>query len=55
MLHVLDGCAPNLVRTLPALPYDPHRVEDVDTKADDHAADAARYLLHMLGGYPKFL
>src|ERR1017187_8951641 len=43
-LHVVEGTCPNLVRTLPALPYDPVRVEDVDTKADDHIADAARYL-----------
>jgi hypothetical protein len=45
MLHVFEGAAPNLVRTLPMLPYDPIRVEDVDTKAEDHAADALRYVL----------
>ena len=39
-LHILEGTCPNLVRTLPALPYDPIRVEDVDTKADDHIADS---------------
>lgn len=44
-LHVLEGTAPNLVRTLPDLPFDPHRVEDLDTAAEDHAADALRYLL----------
>lgn len=51
MLHVLDGRAPNLVRTLPTLPYDTtaSKVEDVDTKAEDHAADALRYLLINLG------
>jgi hypothetical protein len=47
-LHVVEGTCPNLVRTLPALPYDPIRVEDVDTKADDHVADALRYCLHSL-------
>lgn len=49
MIHVLAGAAPNLVRTLPTLPYDTtaSRIEDVDTKAEDHAADALRYaLLH---------
>lgn len=45
MLHVFDGCCPNLVRTLPALPRSPARPEDVDTHAEDHAADALRYLL----------
>lgn len=27
------------IRTLPALPYDPHKPEDVDTEAEDHAYD----------------
>ncbi len=38
------------MRTLPNLPYDPVRVEDVDTKADDHVADACRYLCAGVGG-----
>ncbi len=41
-LIVFRTCA-NLIRTLPALPYDPIRVEDVDSKAEDHAYDALRY------------
>jgi len=45
MLQVLRGAAPNLVRTLPKLPTDPHDPEDVDTTAEDHAYDALRYLL----------
>lgn len=36
------GC-PHLVRTLPTLVHDEHRVEDVDTDGEDHAADACRY------------
>ncbi len=39
----------SLIRTLPALPYDKHKVDDVDTKADDHDYDALRY------GVMKFL
>ncbi|MEG1971270.1 MAG: terminase family protein [Burkholderiaceae bacterium] len=35
----------NLIRTLPALPRDQKRPEDVDTKAEDHAYDALRYLV----------
>ena len=46
MLHVLAGTCPNLVRTLPALPYDKTRVEDVDTKAEDHACLVADTLVH---------
>ena len=34
-----------LVRTIPALIHDETHVEDVDTKGDDHAADALRYLV----------
>lgn len=52
MLHVLDGTAPNLVRTLPAVPYDKHRVEDVDTDSEDHGVDSLRYALMGIGGGP---
>jgi hypothetical protein len=31
------------VRTIPALPVDPHDSEDVDTDADDHAYDGLTY------------
>lgn len=47
LLHVFDTC-PNLIRTLPALPHDTVKVEDVDTDAEDHAPDALRYLLKFL-------
>jgi hypothetical protein len=35
----------SLIRTLPSLPYDKIRVDDVDTKADDHDYDMLRYAL----------
>lgn len=56
-LHVLQGAAPELVRTLPALPYDttPSRMEDVDTKAEDHQGDALRYLLINLADPASFI
>lgn len=41
-LQVHESCV-NLIRTLPALVYDPIHVEDVDTKQEDHAYDALRY------------
>ena len=41
-LQVFANCV-NLIRTLPALPYDNVRVEDVDTHAEDHGYDALRY------------
>jgi hypothetical protein len=47
-LQVLDGCAPNLCRTLPAMIYDPLDSEDLadkikSTKTEDHAVDSLRY------------
>lgn len=48
MIHVLEGTCPNLTRTLPTLPFDKTKVEDLDTDAEDHAADALRYLLMQL-------
>lgn len=48
-LLVYNTCT-NLIRTLPALPRDRVRVEDVDTKTEDHCADALRYLLAQLAG-----
>lgn len=54
MLHVLDGTAPELVRTLPSLPYDQRHPEDVDTAAEDHHYDALRYLVFAIGGGPEF-
>jgi len=49
MLHIVDGTCPELVRTLPSLPRDNNRPEDVDTNADDHWADSARYLILAVG------
>lgn len=41
-VQVFRTCA-NLIRTLPALVYDQHKVEDVDTDGEDHGPDAFRY------------
>lgn len=35
----------SMIRTLPSLPYDKFKVDDVDTKADDHDYDMLRYAL----------
>jgi hypothetical protein len=42
MLYVFETC-PAFIRTVPVLPHDPKRAEDVDTSANDHVADEARY------------
>lgn len=45
-LYVFETCR-HLIRTLPTLPRDEKKPDDVDTDAEDHAADALRYgLLH---------
>lgn len=41
-LQVFSNCV-NLIRTLPNLPYDPNKAEDVDTRAEDHLYDCLRY------------
>jgi hypothetical protein len=55
LAHFFPQCE-NLIRTLPTLPHaskgDP---EDVDTDAEDHAYDAASYLMIMVGTGPEFL
>lgn len=42
MLVFTTDC-PNAIRTIPVLQHDPLNPEDLDTKAEDHAADAVRY------------
>jgi hypothetical protein len=42
MLYVFDTCR-DFIRTVPVLQHDPIRAEDLDTGAEDHIADEARY------------
>lgn len=42
MLVVFDTCR-DFIRTVPVLQHDPDRPEDLDTDAEDHAADDGRY------------
>ena len=43
-LKVFSTCT-NLIRTLASIPTSKTNPEDVDTKADDHAYDALRYMI----------
>jgi phage terminase large subunit len=43
-LKIFDNCV-NLIRTLPMMRHDRTNPEDLDTKDEDHAVDALRYLL----------
>lgn len=52
-LVVFETCD-NLIRTLPALPYDKIAIEDVDSRAEDHAYDTLKYgLSRIQGGRPR--
>ena len=42
MMFVFSNCT-DFIRTVPALQHDSSRPEDLDTSAEDHAADEARY------------
>jgi hypothetical protein len=54
MMHVFTTCT-ELIRTLPTLPHATKgNPEDADTKAEDHAPDALRYLVINIGGGPTF-
>lgn len=41
-MQVFSNCT-NFIRTVPALPYDLHNPEKIDTRAEDHIFDCARY------------
>lgn len=43
-IQIFNTC-PNLIRELQSIPLDSANPEDVDTKAQDHAYDALRYLI----------
>ena len=42
MMYVFSNCKA-FIRTIPALQYDDHKVEDLDTDGEDHVADEVRY------------
>ena len=44
MMYVFSTCH-DWIRTVPNLPYDDKKVEDIDTDAEDHDYDATRYFL----------
>jgi hypothetical protein len=43
-LYVFDNCA-HFIRTVPVLPRDPMKPDDVDTNAEDHIGDETRYMI----------
>ena len=51
-LWVFDSCE-NWLRTVPVLPADRLKPDDVDTDAEDHCADATRYACMTKSRVPK--
>jgi hypothetical protein len=43
-MYIFNTCR-DWIRTVPNLPYDEKKTEDVDTEAEDHDYDATRYFL----------
>lgn len=52
MLYVFSTCR-DFIRTVPVLQHDLSRVEDLDTDAEDHVADEARYACMSRPWVPK--
>jgi|TARA_R110000787_G_scaffold56820_2_gene130356 hypothetical protein len=49
-LKIFKEWCPNLIRTLPAVPRDLKKPEDINTDSEDHAVDSLRYLaVHVFG------
>lgn len=44
MLYVFKTCK-DFIRTIPTLPYSQKNIEDIDTAAEDHIYDEARYVM----------
>lgn len=52
MLYICDACE-DTIRTLPTLQHDDTDPEDLDTEAEDHAADETRYAVMSRPWVPK--
>jgi len=49
-LYVFDTCR-QFIRTVPVLPRDENKPDDVDTEAEDHVADEVRYRVLAKGNF----
>ena len=54
MLYIFKNCR-HTIRTLPLQQYDEHKVEDLDTTLEDHAADSLRYMCNMIPIKPQMI
>lgn len=48
-LFIFRNCQDGFIRTVPTIPRDEKDMDDVDTEAEDHAADEARYVILSVG------
>ena len=51
MLHVFEETCPAFIDTIPSLPHSLTKPDDADTHAEDHMADALRYVCMEVGTY----
>lgn len=54
MVYCFDTCIDS-IRTIPTLQHDPDKIEDLDTEAEDHAADEWRYACMSRPYIPTFV
>lgn len=54
MMYIFENCK-DFIRTIPTLCYDAHKVEDIDTSAEDHIYDETRYFLMSRPLAPKIV
>ena len=45
-LFIFNTCRDGFIRTVPTLPRDENKHDDVDTKAEDHTGDETRYYIY---------
>jgi hypothetical protein len=53
-LFVVRGCQDGFIRTVPTIPRDLNDMDDVNTNAEDHVADEARYVILSTGNRFSF-
>jgi hypothetical protein len=49
-LFIVGEYCPQWIRTVPTLPRDEQKIDDVDSEAEDHAGDMTRYALRFDDG-----
>lgn len=54
MIYIFSNCK-DLIRTIPLMMYDEHKVEDLDTSLEDHGCDETRYMCMVSPVAPRMI